>query len=238
MEELDLKEIFLLFWNKKTIIILFTLVFMFIGIAYSYFYVKPVYTASTDLILVQSSSNKTQTINDGITTTDLTMNSKLVSTYSEIIKKNTVLGQVATNLNFSNEEVEDLKHKISVKAVKDTEIIEVNVTDADPQYATKVANEIAAVFCEKVVDIFNISNTYILDRAKTPTEPSNINHAKDIVIFVFVGLVLSAIYILIANMLDNTIKAEEDIEKTTDLIVLTSIPDYEAELKNKKGGKR
>lgn len=238
MEELDLKEIFSLFWGKKVIIILFILVFVFIGACYSYFYIKPVYTASTDLILVQSSNNKAQTLEDGITTTDLTMNSKLVSTYSEIIKKNTVLGQVATNLSLSTEEVESLKNKISVKRVKDTEIIGVNVTDADPQYATKVANEIAAVFSEKVVDIFNISNTYILDRAKVPTEPSNINHAKDLVIFAFVGFIISAVYVLIVNMLDNTIKEEVDIEKTTGLIVLTSIPDYEAELKSKKGGKR
>ena len=37
-------------------------------------------------------------------------------------------------------------------------------------------------------------------------------------------------------MLDNTVKTEEDIEKVTGLVVLTSIPDYETELRNVKGG--
>ena len=35
-------------------------------------------------------------------------------------------------------------------------------------------------------------------------------------------------------MLDNTIKTEEDVEKVSGLIVLTTIPDYTLE----KGGKR
>lgn len=238
MEELDLKELFSMFWSKKAEIVFITLILMVVGIVYSYFFITPVYTAKTDLVLVQSSSTMSQTGDSTITTTDITMNSKLVSTYSEIIKKNTVLGQVATNLNIPEEKIEELKDNISVNAVSNTEIIEITVKDKDPNYATEVANEIAKVFSEKIVEIYNISNIYLLDRAEAPTAPSNVNHIKDIVIFTFIGLVISATYVLVANMLDNTIKTEEDIEKTTGLIVLTAIPDYDTELKNLRGGKR
>lgn len=238
MEELDLKELFSMFWNKKAEILFITLIVMVIGVIYSYFFITPIYTSKTDLVLVQSSSSVSQTGDSTITTTDITMNSKLVSTYSEIIKKNTVLGQVASNLNISDEKIESLKNNIAVKAVSDTEIIEITVKDVDPNFATEVANEIAKVFSEKIVEIYNISNIYLLDRAEAPTEPSNVNHMKDIVIFAFIGLVISAVYVLIGNMLDNTIKTEEDIEKITGLVVLTSIPDYETELRNLKGGKR
>lgn len=65
--------------------------------------------------------------------------------------------------------------------------------------------------------------------------PSNINHMKDVVIFAFIGLVIAAVYVLIANMLDNTIKTEQDVEATTELLVLSSIPNYDIELKNKRG---
>lgn len=238
MEELDLKELFSMFWNKKAEILFITLIVMVIGVVYSYFFITPIYTSKTDLVLVQSSSSVSQTGDSTITTTDITMNSKLVSTYSEIIKKNTVLGQVASNLNISDEKIESLKNNIAVKAVSDTEIIEITVKDVDPNFATEVANEIAKVFSEKIVEIYNISNIYLLDRAEAPTEPSNVNHMKDIVIFAFIGLVISAVYVLIGNMLDNTVKTEEDIEKLTGLVVLTSIPDYETELRNLKGGKR
>lgn len=86
MEELDLKELFFMFWNKKLEIILITLMFVAVGIGYSYFFVKPEYTSTTSLVLAQSSSSG-QTGDGAISATDLTMNSKLVSTYSELIKE-------------------------------------------------------------------------------------------------------------------------------------------------------
>lgn len=238
MEELDLKELFSMFWNKKAEIVFITLILMVVGIIYSYFYITPVYTAKTDLVLVQSSSTVSQTGDSAITSTDLTMNSKLVSTYSELIKRNAVFGQVASNLNISDEEADEIKKNISVNSAKDTEIIEIKVTNEDPNKAADVANEIAKVFSEKIVEIYNISNIYLLDRAQAPEDPSNVNHMKDIVIFAFIGLVIAAAYVLVANMLDNTIKTEEDIEKVTGLVVLTAIPDYETEMKNVRGGKR
>lgn len=237
MEEIDLKELFSLFWSKRIIIVLITLILMFIGVIYTYFFITPEYTATTNLILVQASSNS-QNGQAGITSTDLTINSKLVSTYSELIKKNTILDQVASNLNIEQSEIRKIKNKISVSSAKDTEIIEINVKNENAEYATKIANEIAKVFCEKIVEIYNISNTYLLDRAEVPTVPSNINHIKDIIIFTFIGIVISAGYILLINMLDNTIKTEEDIEKITGLTVLASIPNYDVEFKEAKGGRR
>ena len=238
MEELDLKELFSMFWSKKAEIVFITLVLMVVGVFYSYFCITPVYTAKTDLVLVQSSSTVSQTGDSAITSTDITINSKLVSTYSELIKKNAVFGQVAANLNISDEEAEIIKKNISVNSAKDTEIIEIKVTNEDPNHAADIANEIAKVFSEKIVEIYNISNIYLLDRAQAPENPSNVNHMKDIVIFAFIGVVIASAYVLIANMLDNTIKTEEDIEKLTGLVVLTAIPDYETEMKNVRGGKR
>jgi len=238
MEELDLKELFSIFWNKRLEIILITLIFIVIGIGYSYFFITPEYKAVTSLVLAQSSSSGTQAGDGAITTTDITMNSKLVSTYSELIKRNTVLGQVATNLDIEEKEIDAIKNKISVSAAKDTEIIEIAVTNEDPNKAAEIANEIAKVFSEKIVEIYNISNIYLLDKAEVPTTPSNINHMKDVVIFAFIGLVISAGYVLVANMLDNTVKTEEDVEKSTGLLVLSSIPLYDVELKVRRGGRR
>ena len=237
MEELDLNELISMFWNKKIEIILITLIAMVIGVIYSYFFVTPTYTAKTSLILVQSSDTSSQNGNTGITSTDLTINSKLVSTYSDIVKRNVVLDQVASNLEISKEQVQEIKNRISVSQAKDTEIIDIKVTDEDPNYATKIANEVATVFSEKIVDIYNMSNVYLLEKAEVPTIPSNINHIKDIAIFTFIGIAISAFYVLILNLLDHTIKSEEDIEKYTDLLVLATIPNYETEFKTEKGGK-
>ena len=233
MEELDLKELFFMFWNKKLEIILITLMFVAVGIGYSYFFVKPEYTSTTSLVLAQSSSSG-QTGDGAISATDLTMNSKLVSTYSELIKRKSILGQVCENLNIPDSNIQELRGKIKVNSAKNTEIIEISVTNKDPNKAAAIANEIAKVFGEKIVEIYNISNVYLLDRAEANAVPSNINHMKDVVIFAFIGLVIAAVYVLIANMLDNTIKTEQDVEATTELLVLSSIPNYDVEIKSKR----
>ena len=233
MEELDLKELFFMFWNKKLEIILITLMFVAVGIGYSYFFVKPGYTSTTSLVLAQSSSSG-QTGDGAISATDLTMNSKLVSTYSELIKRKAILGQVCENLNIPDSNIQELRGKIKVNSAKNTEIIEISVTNKDPNKAAAIANEIAKVFGEKIVEIYNISNVYLLDRAEANAVPSNINHMKDVVIFAFIGLVIAAVYVLIANMLDNTIKTEQDVEATTELLVLSSIPNYDVEIKSKR----
>lgn len=232
MEELDLKELFLIFWNKRVEIVLIVLMLVIVGVLYSYVLLEPKYSSSTTLVLVTSQNETTDTT---ITQTDITLNSKLISTYSELIKNKSVLREVIENLNIEGLTEENVKNNVNVKAVTDTELIKITVTDADPNIAAEVANEIAKVFSNKIIEIYNISNVYILDRAEASQIPSNINHIKDLVIFAFIGAVIAIIYVLIANMMDNTIKNEEDIEKTTGLFVLSSIPNYEV---NNKRGRR
>ena len=128
-------------------------------------------------------------------------------------------------------------------AKEDTELIQISVSDENPTYATKIANEIANVFKEKIAgEIYKIDNVHIVDQAEVESEPSNVNHMKDIVIFAFIGAVVAVMYVLIANMLDTTVKTQEDIEKIIKMPVLACVPIYDMEMeklkKKSKGGRR
>ena len=234
MEELDLKELLILFWNKKVKILLIVAIFTLIGVIYTIGFVTPVYTSSTTLLLGKSDSSTGKT--DTITTTDITLNSKLVSTYSVLIKSKSVLRPVISNLSIDLSESE-LEKSITVSQEKDTEIIRIAVTNANATTAAKLANEIAKVFTQKVTDMYKINNVQVVDEAEISTSPSNINHTKDVVIFAFIGVVVAVMYVLIANMLDTTIKSAEEVEKEFKVPVLASIPLYNFE-PVKKGGKR
>ena len=235
MEEIDLKEFIMLFWNKKVSIILITIIFMFIGIIYSVGFVTPKYTSSTTLLLATSESANSKT--NTITTSDITLNSKLVSTYSELVKSKNVTRQVISNLGI-NETEDELRNSITVSSVKDTELIKISVTDKNATNAYNIANEIAKVFTQKVSEIYNINNVQILDQAEISTTPSNINHAKDVIMFTFVGLFVAIVFVLVANMLDTTIKSSEEVEKLCNVPVIASIPLYSFEIATNKGGKR
>ncbi len=221
MEELNIKELFNIFWTRKVRILLIVLIFVVLGALYSYYYVIPKYKAYTTLVLATSSEGQDNT--ETITTTDISLNNNLVATYSELIKSKTVLRQVISNLDIDASE-EKIKNNVSVTAVKNTQLIQINVTDENPYQAKIIANEVAKVFASKVSEIYNINNVYVLDKAEETLTPYNINHVKDISMFTFVGFIVACIYALIANMLDTTVKNKEDIEKKIGLSVLVSIP--------------
>ena len=232
MEEIDLRELLELFWNKKSQVILLVLIFMVLGVIYTIGFTTPMYSSSTTLVLASTGTSQT---------TDITMNSKLVSTYSELVKSKNVLRQVISNLGIDVEE-EELRKNITVSAVKDTELIEITVMNKNPSYSSKIANEIAKVFTEKVREIYKIDNVQVVDNAETATNPSNINHKRDIAISTALGFVVACMYILVANVLDTTVKTQEDIEKNMKIPVLACIPMYDLSMEKqnnkRKGGRR
>lgn len=235
MEELDLKEIFNIFWGKKIQIILIVLMFIIGGMIYTSEFIVPMYRSSTTLVLA-SSEDATTAANTTITATDITINSKLVSTYSELIKSKNILREVITNLEVQMDE-EILRKQVKVSSVKNTELIEIVVENEDAKIAAKITNEIAKVFTEKVKEIYNINNVQIVDQAEISSKPSNINYLKNTIMFAGIGMIIAVIYVIGSNMLDTTVKTAEDIEKNFDVPVLVSIPMIE-KLNNERKYKR
>lgn len=240
MEEINLKELLNIFWNKKLQIILIVMIFTIIGVIYTMGFVTPMYSSSTTLVLAKVENTATQTAvadtTNSITTTEIALNARLVSTYSELIKSKNILRQVISNLGIHISEGA-LRRNITVTAVEDTELIEIIVANENATYAAKVANEIAKVFTEKVKEIYNINNVYIVDEAEVSNAPSNIHHTKDVMLFALIGGVVAVAYALVANMLDVTIKSPEDIEKGFGIPVIASVPLIE-NFENAKGGKK
>ena len=242
MEELDLKELFNIFWSRKIQIGIIIAICFVIGFIYTFVFVKPDYASTTTVILAQSGTTTTGTDNsETITANDLTLNQKLVSTYSELLTSPRILSEVITNLRIDRTE-NSLKNSITVSAVEDTDLIQIRVTDANPETAKRIAEEVARVFIEQVANgVYKINNVQVWDEAEVPTAPYNINHVKDLVIFLFIGIVIGVVYALIANMLDTTVKSKEEIEKKLGLSVLTTIPicDFDLSMKTiSKGGRK
>ncbi|MBR3163482.1 MAG: hypothetical protein IKF17_05240 [Clostridia bacterium] len=241
MEELDLKELFELFWEKKLTIVLIVIIFAIIGAVYSLAFVTPKYKSSTTLVLTKTEGNNatpeqvTTENTDSITTTDITINSKLVATYSELIKSKAILREVLSGLDIKELSEDDVRKNITVSSLKDTEVIEITVSNENATYAAKIANGIAEAFTKQVAEIYNINNVHIVDKAEVAEGPYNINHKKDIAIFALIGLVVAAGYVLLVNMLDTTVKTSEDIEKNVELPVLATIAVYD--YTEKKGGR-
>lgn len=232
MEEIDVKEIFNILWNKKIAIILIVTIFVIIGIIYTKTMITPKYKSSSTLVLVKNTNEEGENI---ITQTEVTLNQKLVATYTELIKSSKVVRKVIKNLNIEMEE-NTLKGNITVKLITNTQLIEIAVTNENPELAKQLTDEIVNVFKTNVQEIYKIDNINIIDEAKVPTVPYNINMIKNIVVFAMIGIIIAGVYIFIISLMDTTIKDAEKAEKQLGLTILAQIPQYDYDMK-KKGGK-
>ena len=222
MEEIDIREILSYFWEKIFYFFIIVLVVLIVGCVYSIFIQKPLYTSKTSIVLTGF------TITNGdsaITQTDLNINSKLVSTYQEIVKSRRVLNQVIDNLGL-NYSVQELAKMISVYSVNDTEIIEISVTGEDANEAHLIANEVATAFNNEVKELYNVSNVSILDSAEVAINPSNMNLIKQIIIYLAIGVVLACLILFVIYYFDTTIKNTQDLEKRYGLPILGTVPEY------------
>ena len=230
-EEIDLKSIFKMFWDRKVGIVIIILLSIVAGYVYTTFFVSPVYKATSTAIL--TSNTETEEGQSAVTQTEVTLNNSLLSTYRGIATSDSVVSKVISNLGLDIS-AETLKGEISVTSATNTQIIQIAVENANASLAAKIANEIRSVFTERVAELYDMQNIKPLDDAKVPTTPSNINHTKDIVMFACIGIVLAIIYAIIANLLDNTVKSSSDIEKAVGLNVIAEIPVYEFNKGRKK----
>ena len=233
MEEIDVKELLKTIWNRKLIIIIVALIFAIIAAIYSFKIQKPKYQANTTVVLTKAGN--TENSADAVTSTDVTMNQDLVATYSEIIKSNSVLGQVIDNLQIEGLTENDLRQNVTVEAVEETEVIRITVVNENAENAARIANEIGKVFSEKIVDMYKINNVYTLDVAEIPEEPYNINPKKYILIAFALGIILSCGICVVISLFDNTVKSSSKIEEVLNTPVIAQI-NYYSDLEEKEGG--
>lgn len=240
MEELDLKELIAMFLEKKILIILVIIIFALMGAVYTLKFVTPIYRSSTTLILAQTTLNRTEGELSSITQGDITLNANLVDNYKKIAESRVVASKVIENLGLSDS-IESIRENTTVSTSSDTEVIEITVSNPDPELACKIANELATVFTDEALQIYKVNNVNVLDEAVVSLTPANVNLFKNIVLFAFVGGVIVSAYILLINMLDTTVKTDVDIEKAIGLPVLASIvltEDAPKKKKTKSSGKR
>ena len=217
MEEIDLKEMFLYFLNKKIIFITLIILGILAGVIYTSFIQVPMYRSYTTILLTKEESSST------ITSNDVNLNRSLVDTYREIIKSRNVLGKVITNLNLDIT-IDELSNLITVESVSDTEIIKITVRNEDAFLSMTIADEIANVFNTEIVKLYNIQNIGVIDTALLPNSPYNIKLVKTTLLTTLVGLVGAFGIVFIMFYFDTSVKNAEEVERKLGVPVIGNIP--------------
>ncbi|WNS81174.1 Wzz/FepE/Etk N-terminal domain-containing protein [Domibacillus sp. DTU_2020_1001157_1_SI_ALB_TIR_016] len=218
-ETISLKELAQTLKKRLKLIVLITVAAALISGIISYFVLTPIYQSSTQ-VLVNQAKTEQQLYNPAEVQTNL----QLISTYNVIMKSPAILEKVAQNLDL-NLTPEQLSSKITVASEQDSQVVNITVQDENPGLAADIANETARVFQEDIVNIMNVDNVSILAAAEIGENPSPVKPQPllNIAIAIVVGLMAGVGLAFLLEYLDNTIKTEQDIEKTLGLPVLGGV---------------
>lgn len=225
-ETIDLLEVLAVVRQHVLIIVLVTVLAAAAGFGVSRFLLVPQYEASALMIV-----NTRQDATANVTSDQITSATKLVSTYSIIIKSDTVLQQVINNLGLTLT-YEQLHERVSVSAVDDTQVMKITVQSDNPEWARQVCEQITAISPDVILESVEAGSVKLISQASVDPDPVSPNVMRNTAVAALLGLVVSVGIVILREMLDNRIKTEDDVRKYLDLPVVGVIPNYEM------GGKR
>lgn len=220
--EIDVFQLFKTLWKRKLMILIVALVTGTGAFAYSTFIVKPEYTSTTRIYVV----NRNQGDKPGLTNQDLQAGNYLVKDYREIILSQDALEKVATNLKLDMP-AKTLASKVQVAVPADTRIVSISVKDKQPEEASRIANSLREVAAEKIVAVTRVSDVTTLEEARPATTPSSPNVRRNSLFGFLGGAVVTVIAVLLIELLDTRVKRPEDVEDVLKIPLLGLVPDFD-----------
>ena len=222
MMEIDVFHLLKILWKRKILIALVAFVTGIVAFAYSSFIVKPEFTSTTRIYVV----NRNQGDKPGLTNQDLQAGSYLVKDYREIILSQDVLEKVATDLKLELPP-KGLASKIKVTVPVDTRIVSISVTDRAPEEASRIANSLREVAAQKIISVTRVSDVTTLEEARPATSPSSPNIRRNTMVGFLAGAVVMVVTVLLVELLDTRVKRPEDIEDVLQIALLGVVPNLD-----------
>lgn len=218
---IDLGKLFTMLKKRIVYILLATLILAVTAGCLTEFLIEPKYTTSCTMY-VYSNTDRVST-NSSIGSSELTASQQLVNTYIVVLESDYVLENVIKDLNLEMT-TSQLKNMISCSQINETEIFRVSVTSTDAALAADVANTIAKIAPDAIVQTIKAGGVSVIDYAKVPSSPSSPNLIKNVIIGALVGFVLSFAIFFITELFDTTIRTDKDLEREFNIPILGDIP--------------
>lgn len=220
--ELDLKDYLKIIRKRVWMIIgIVVLATVTTGIV-SYFFMQPVYQASTKLI-VNKSSDQVGLSQVDINTVNL--NIRLIDTYKEIIRTPRIMDKVVSDYPELNITAEQLVDTVKVSSVNNTQVMTLIVQDPSYIRAASIANAVSIVFQEEIPKIMKVDNISLLNEAKEIENPVPVkpNKKLNVAISFVVSLMIALGIAFLLEYLNDQLTTEDEVEQFLGLPTLAMI---------------
>lgn len=219
--EIDLKELFFELLNNWMMIVTSTILVALIALCISKFILVPQYESTSELYVLSKSTSITSL-------TDLQTGTNLTNDYMVVVKGRPVLEQVIANLGLE-ENYQQLRGKVSLNNPSNSRILQITVTDEDPNHAKVITDEIANVAAAYIKEMMDQDAPSIISYGYADGAAVSPNTLMNTVLGAAIGAFLSMAVVIISYLLNDTIMSVEDVERKLGMNVLGTLPLEEEE---------
>lgn len=231
---IDLLPLLKALWKNVWVIIFAALILGSGAYLVTKFAIAPTYRSSfTAYVNNKAAGSEVAT---AVTSSDLTASKSLANTYAEILVSRTLLEKAAAEAGIAYDTVSELQKLVTTEVSSDTEIITVHVTTKNASDSLHLADVLAATAPEQIAQIVEGSSMQIIDTPILPSDIYSPNYLKYTLVGMVLGVFLSAGMIVLRELLDNRVKAEEDLEERFGISVIGTVPDIIAASKKGNSG--
>lgn len=221
-DSIDIIELISILLKRIWIIVLATVFCAAVAFGFFKFLVAPNYTAQTLLYV----NNNNQSSMSNVNLNDINASQKLVNTYIVILQNDKIIERVAQQCDLEYDELKQVSRMITMKAVNNTEVFSIQVTSKDPVLSARMANTMAELAPSEIIRVVKAGSVEVISQAEPPAKPSGPNAVRNGIIGGLLGLIVASGCVLLFEMLDITVKGEEDLTSRYNIAVLGEIPDF------------
>jgi capsular polysaccharide biosynthesis protein len=215
--EIDIREICSILLHKLWIIIIIGAVMAAIVGLINMYLITPMYESTTKIYVMHRQDESKTTISDLQTGAQLTQDYRILVTSRPVMEK--VIDDLMLDMK-----PKELAGMIYVVNPEGTRIIEISVASNNATQAKLIADDVAKVSSEQMVNIMEMEKVNIVEYGDIATEPSSPDIKRSTVFGGITGVLITSIVIIVIHMLNDNIKTSEDIEKYLHITTLGIIP--------------
>ncbi|MDR2939031.1 MAG: hypothetical protein LBV08_01785 [Clostridiales bacterium] len=221
-DEISLKSLFDLLVKNIIVIVLSGIAGLVLALVVTTLVIDKEYESNVKLYVYAPSGLQTssQDVNA------LNYAQKIVNTYIQMLDARSFYGQILADTNLSYTE-EQLMSMVTFSVLNSTEVFEATVVTTDPEESKLIADSITKIAPQTISALQENANLKIVDPAVLPLDESSPNLYLNLAVGLFFGVALAVAAIILKDMLDSTVKGEEDILTTYNIPLLASIPSFD-----------
>ena len=183
---------------KDNILVLLIAIVLCAGIGYgSTLKEKPTYTASAQMIVMNKSNDS---ISDEMTDSDISASNALAQITCNLLMSNDMLESIIKECSFDGS-ISDLSSKVNISTIGSTQLIQIVVTDYDPERALNICREIVKLAPEKYDEAIGIGSVTEVSSPYTSGVPKSVNKTKKMLAGSFVGFVIAMLFIAVKSVI-------------------------------------